>query len=80
MTSKASGATAHSAPIGWVHFRGGASPEGYTIHWRRGDRTAHILPGNQVGSHATVGVLATVDVPAQGGPTSAISGRTAKAG
>ncbi|MGH4012769.1 MAG: hypothetical protein ACRDSL_02285 [Pseudonocardiaceae bacterium] len=40
--------------------------EGYTIRWQRGDTTAHILLGNQVGSHATADVLATVEVPPHG--------------
>ncbi|MGQ0778022.1 MAG: hypothetical protein ACT4NY_27030 [Pseudonocardiales bacterium] len=66
VTRRASGTTAHAAPTGWAHLRGGASPEGYTIRWQRGDQTAHILPGNQVGSHTSVGVLTTMDVPPHG--------------
>lgn len=66
VTRTASGASAHTALIGWIYLRGGASAEGYTIRWQRGDRTAHILPGNQVGSHAMAGVLATVEVPPHG--------------
>lgn len=50
-----------------MHLRGGASyPEGYTIRWQRGDQTAYILLGNQVGSHAVADVLATVNVPSHG--------------
>lgn len=65
-TRRAGGAIAHAAPIGWVHLRGGDCRDGHTIRWQRGDPTAHILPGNQVGSHAIADVLATVDVPPHG--------------
>lgn len=66
-TNKATGASAHAAPIGWVHLRGGAhAPEGYTIRWRRGESVAYVLPGRQLSSHAVVDVVTRVDVPPRG--------------
>jgi hypothetical protein len=64
---KAVGTSAHAAPIGWVHLRGGAhAPEGYTIRWRRGETVAYVLVGKQLDSHAITGVFTTVEVPLHG--------------
>jgi hypothetical protein len=40
--------------------------DGYTVRWRRGDPVAQVLAGQQVGSHGSASVLATVPVPPSG--------------
>lgn len=66
-TKKATGVSAHTAPMAWVHLRGDVNAsEGYTIRWRRGEAVAYVLAGKQLSSHAVTGVLTTLDVPTQG--------------
>lgn len=55
------GRTAKIAPVGWVLL-----PEGYTIRWRRGDRVAHALRGDQMDNHGMAGVVDTIPVPPSG--------------
>ncbi|HEU0090374.1 MAG TPA: hypothetical protein VFQ77_22405 [Pseudonocardiaceae bacterium] len=50
------GAVPKVAPVGWVFL------DGYTVRWRRGDPVAHVLAGQQVGSHGSAGVLSTIPV------------------
>ncbi len=51
------GAAPKVAPVGWVHLEGR-----YTIRWRRGDPVAHVLAGQQLDNHGTVGVLDSIPV------------------
>ena len=55
------GAMPTSKPTGWVYLKSDC-----TIRWRRGDREAYILRGNQVGEWTTDEVLATISVPSKG--------------
>lgn len=59
------GAVPKTPPTGWV-FVGRHRGEGVTIRWRRGDREAHVLRGNNVGSWGTDGLLSTIPVPPRG--------------
>lgn len=62
---KRGGAAPKTPPTGWVFCRRHNS-EGFTIRWRRGDREAAVLRGNQVGSWTTGGLLGTIPVPVTG--------------
>ena len=59
------GAARKTPPTGWV-FVGCPRDGGVTVRWRRGDRVAYLLQGNQVGSWTSGGLLGTIPVPLTG--------------
>ncbi len=54
---KRGGAMPMTRPTGWVYLKADC-----TIRWQRGDREAHVLRGNQVGSWTMEGLLGRVPV------------------
>lgn len=56
------GAMPMHQPTGWVYLR----RTNCTIRWQRGDREAHVLKGNTVGSWTMEGLLGTTPVAVSG--------------
>jgi hypothetical protein len=61
MSRPRGGATPSTSPIGWV-FLDRHRKDGFTIRWRRGDRVAYVLDGQQIGDHGMTDVLDTIPV------------------
>jgi hypothetical protein len=55
------GASPKTAPVDWAYLQSDC-----TIRWRRGDREAYVLRGNQVGKWTTDGLLGTIPVSRTG--------------
>lgn len=62
---KRGGVTPKPLPTGWV-FCNRHHGDGFTIRWRRGDSTADVLQGNNVGSGTKEGLIGTIQVPIKG--------------
>lgn len=59
------GATPLTGPVGWA-FLDRRREDGFTIRWRRGERTAYVLAGKRVGDHGMNEVLDIIPVAPTG--------------
>jgi len=62
---KRGGRVPKRVPVGWA-FLDHHRHDGYTIRWRRGDKVAYVLAGQQLGNHSMADVLDTIPVPQKG--------------